>query len=232
MRLLILLTIGYQILFVCHVLAASLPQNTEDEKLPSLGSDNDVVDMIVDSVRDLMEKENVEPIDLPRRNVDADIGPIHFAIEATSGKLTGLKTLERIGDSTVHYNHTEGHTAKINAQLGLGDTHITYHMDFYASVFDVGCDIEANATDMSIGMAASFCLDGSCEADVQLLSVMDVTWKVYVKVNIPGHSYFIDYIVDWIQDLFTNIVFKKEINKVIEDNLKKIMLEALNRIHV
>merc|ERR1711962_547806 len=175
MRLHIFLTYAFQTLLIGHVLSATVPKLAGD-KLSSLKSDNDVVDMLIDAVKEEMVKENVEPIALPRRETTADIGPVHFAIVATSGKLTGLTTLKRTEDSTVHYNHTEGHTAKIQATLGLDDTHITYHMDFDAAMFEVGCDIEANATDMSINMLASFCLDGSCEAEVEYLTVRDVTW--------------------------------------------------------
>merc|ERR1711931_549701 len=123
------LTLCIQILLAGLVLAATVPKPAGDS-LPSLDIDNDVVDMLIDAVREEMVRDNVEPIPLRDRETTADIGPVHFAIVATSGKLTGLTTLKRTEDSTVHYNHTEGHTAKIQATLGLDDTHITYHMDF------------------------------------------------------------------------------------------------------
>merc|ERR1719244_112421 len=155
----------YQMVGGCPVLGANVPK-PEDALLPSLKSDNEVIDMIIDSVKELMVRENVEPIPLPDNRTSADFGPITFAIEIDHGQMTGLTTLARTGDSTIQYNHTEGHTAIINARLGLQHVNISYHMNFEASIASVSCEMSATSSDMFIDMVASFCLDGSCKAEI------------------------------------------------------------------
>jgi len=224
-----ILIIG-QILFCCQCLAATVPKS-QKVGTPSISNENDVVDMIVDTVKVLMVQENMDPIDLPDKRTSADFGPMEFAIEMDKGKMRGLRTLTRTGDSTIEYDHSV-HLATIQAALGLENTNITYHMDFEASVLSVGCEMSATATDVSVGLVGSFCLDGSCEARVEDLSINDVSYTVHVSVNIPGHKYVTDWIVDWVSKLFTNRLFKEQINEAIEEQLKKVFLEALSRLHI
>ena len=99
-------------------------------------------------------------------------------------------------------------------------------------LFSVSCEMSATSEDMLIDLVASFCLDGSCKAQVETLDIKDVTYVIHVSVNIPGHEYIVDWIVDWIQSLFTNSVFKDRINEAIEDVLKKVVVEALDKMHI
>merc|ERR1712212_95794 len=210
---------GYPLVVGCLVLGASV-HRPNDFVLPSIESDNEVIDMIIDTVKELMVKENVEPIALPDNKTSADYGPIEFAIEMNHGQMTGLTTLARTGDSTIQYNHTEGHTAKINARLGLQHVNITYHMNFEASIASVSCEMSATSSDMFIDMVASFCLDGSCKAEVESMNIKDVHYDIHISVNVPGHEWIVDWIVDWVESLFTNSVFKDQINETVEVQLE------------
>lgn len=102
----------------------------------------------------------------------------------------------------------------------------------YTICFSVGCEVEADAKDMSIDLLATFCLDGACEADVKALTVKDVSYNVHVEVDIPGHQFLTDWIIDWVTNLFTNQVFKTQINDAVETELRKVIVEALNKLHV
>jgi len=232
MKLNILLVFAiYQIINGHQSFAATVPKSEHVAGAPSVSNENDVVDMIVDTVKVLMVEENMDPIDLPDKRTSADFGPLEFAIEMDSGRMRGLRTLTRIGDSTIDYDHSV-HLATLQAALGLEATNITYHMNFEASVLSVSCEMSATATDVSVGLVASFCLDGSCEARVEDLSINDVSYSVHVSVNFPGHEWLTDWVVDWVSNLFTNRVFKGQINEAIEGQLKKVFLDALGRMHI
>ena len=81
-------------------------------------------------------------------------------------------------------------------------------------------------------MEATFCLDASCPADIDGLIIHDVSYEVEVDVNIPGHEYMTDWIIYYVTKLFIQPAFKNEISQTIETELKKVFLEALNRIHI
>ena len=87
---------------------------------------------------------------------------------------------------------------------------------------------------MSIDLQATFCLDGACEAQVTALTLSDdVEYVVHVRVDIPGHEYLTDWLIDWVTNLFTsNQVFKDQINQAVETELRKVFVEALNKLHV
>ena len=86
---------------------------------------------------------------------------------------------------------------------------------------------------MSVDLVATFCFDGSCIANVRALTVNDVSYNVHVQVDIdPGHWILTDWIIDWITNLFTNQLFKSQINEAVETELKKVVQEALDKLHV
>merc|ERR1711915_271298 len=120
-----------------------------------------------------------------------------------------------------------GHMSTIITDMRMKDINITYHMDFEGGPFSVGCDIEATATNSLLSLEASFCLDATCPAEVEALAIHDVTYKVNVEVNIPGHQYLTDWIINYATGLFIQPVFEDEISHTVEAELKKVFLEAL-----
>ena len=98
--------------------------------------------------------------------------------------------------------------------------------------FSIGCEIEANAKDMSIDLLTTFCLDGGCKADVKALSFKPVSFNVQIEANFPGYKYLTNWIINWVTNLFANQVFKDQINDAVETELKKVILEALNNLHI
>ena len=59
---------------------------------------------------------------------------LKFSVQMSHGELTGLTTLERNGDSSIHYNRNI-HMASIHAALAVHHINIIYQMSFLGGPF-------------------------------------------------------------------------------------------------
>ena len=190
-------------------------------KIEADDASNKIVDGVIDLAKKMIVEKHVEPVSLPDIHEKFDAKITKLNADMTNGKLTGLTSMARSGDSTVSSNDGKYLVA---TAISLNDVKAGY--DIHASGFGINLhgDIKVTADNGRIDIRAFACPDGKCETTISRMKITQIDYHFHVD-GITGFDWLVQDIIDVVSD-----VFKSDINKMIEDELKKVAKDAIDKI--
>jgi len=190
-----------------------------------VGDANALVDQLIATLKKMIIEKKVEPIHLPNIHEDKEVGPMSFGVDLDSGRLNGLTTIYRAGNSAITFKG--GAKYNLDVQLGLKVIIAAYHISAHALFIHTGGSVTADADRVNIHFVADVCLDGSCPTDITTLYISHVDYHPHIHV-LPGFNW----LASLIGDLVINNAFKANINGLIQNELKPVIKQAIdNFVH-
>jgi len=202
--------------------AATLTYNKDGVVFVEDGNQNALVDSIIQMAKGLITQKHVEPIHLPDVHEDKIVGPMSFGVTLDQGTLRGLQTLYRAGDA--HVTSPDAKKYTLDVTLGLKDIHAAYRIGAHALFIHTGGSVIADAVNVKCHIVANLCFDGSCPTVINTVKISQVDYKPDIHV-LPGFNW----LANLIAELFVNNVFKSNINTLIENELRTVLKEALDK---